>query len=95
MVAVWNQKINPWGPTGGNPMVKVTYQGRPAWSYYRYPSTNPVVYGGLPTRNYQDAWDRMYDYYVVSPNGPQLPTYDMEAKGYTFGSEEVPGFTYN
>ena len=97
MVAVWNQKINPWGPTGGNPMVQVTFQGRLMWSYYRYPSKFPLSgnAGTVPNRDYQKAWDAMYKYYVEDEAGPKLPTYDMVAKGYTFGSEEVPGFTYN
>ena len=81
MVAVWNQKVNPWGATGGNPMVKVNY--RVIDNYAATPLPNPV---------YNNAWDAMYTYYV---NQKGHPVFDMNANGYTLGNPEVPGFTYN
>ena len=85
MVAVWNQKVNPWGPTGGNPMVKVTFQGRPMWSYYRYPSTNPVSGNGtVPSVKYQRAWDVMYNYYVVD-------SYNQTSVNNVFSTATKPG----
>ena len=96
MVAVWNQKVNPWGATGGNPMVKVNFRGRQMWSYYKHPSTSPVIdqIGAIPLPNpkYQNAWDSMYSYYVIEKG---LPVFDMAAAGYTLGHPDVPGFTYN
>ena len=94
MVAVWNQKIDPWGPTGGNPMVEVIVNGRRAWSYYRYPSKNPVASfpAGLPSRDYNTAWNAMSFYYTETKGHP---TFDMNANGFTLGNPEVPGFTFN
>jgi len=95
MVAVWNQKVNPWGPTGGNPMVLMTWQGREAWSWYKYPKDTPQVTGLMPASNYQDAWDSMYYYYTQDPDGPKHPTFDMVGQGLTLGNPLVPGFTHN
>jgi len=85
MVAVWNQEVNPWGETGGNPMVKMNWRGRDAWSYYRYPKTypevNPTGTPILPNAKYQNAWDTMYDYYV---NIKGLPTFEQEDYGFTY-----------
>ena len=96
MVAVWNQRVNPWGATGGNPMVKVNYRGRDMWSFYKYPSSYPVIdnYGTTPLPNpvYNNAWNAMYTYYVDQKGHP---VFDMNANGYTLGNPEVPGFTYN
>ena len=96
MVAIWNQQLNPWGPTGGNPMVRMSFRGREGWSFYKYPSKNPVVQQStppfLPNANYNVAWDSMKSYYVDQEG---LPTFDMNAEGFTLGHPDVPGFTYN
>jgi hypothetical protein len=94
MVAVWNQKVNPWGPTGGNPMVEVILNGKRNWSYYKYPKKTPEYSSAarLPNREYNYAWNAMKRYYT---NTKDFPSYDMNAEGLTLGNPLVPGFTYN
>jgi len=96
MVAVWNQQINPWGPTGGNPMVFMNFRGRRGWSFYKHPSIFPVLQQSttprLPSADYNTAWDACKSYYVDQEG---LPTLDLNAEGFTLGNPEVPGFTYN
>jgi len=93
MVAVWNQKIDPWGATSGNPMVSVIVNGKPSWSYFKWPKKTPEYSPPkLPNRDYNFAWNSMYNYYTKVEG---TPTFDMNAEGFTLGNPEVPGFTYN
>ena len=99
---------NPFGPTGGNPMVKtIEVAGTPYWSFYipifgsQYP--NGVTFDihkavGRPFSSYEeynDAWDAMYNFYTQPGVGFELPEFDMIANGFDLGNADVPGFTFS
>ena len=105
------EQFNPFGPTGGNPMVKVVeVAGIPYWNFYKL-LNNPAggttfelnQTGNVPNGHpdYNTAWNEMYNWYVNGGpagddiGGYDLPTFGMSAEGFTLGNPEVPGFTFN
>ena len=102
--------FNPFGPTGGNPIVKVLeIAGTPYWSFYEayfgdYPPDGVTfalhqppgsIIGGY--LEYNDAWEACKNFYMHSEGegGYGMPGYTMEDEGLTLGNPNVPGFTFN
>tara|TARA_R100000697_G_scaffold92884_1_gene104774 strand:- start:2754 stop:3149 length:396 start_codon:yes stop_codon:yes gene_type:complete len=101
--------FNPFGPTGGNPMVKVVeIAGIPYWSFYK------AIFGNFPPHgvtfelyrppinapgfvNYNDAWNACKNFYMFGEEGSgyQMPGYTMDDVGLTLGNPQVPGFTFS
>ena len=102
-------QFNPFGPTGGNPMVKVVeINGVDYWSFYiaifgNYPPNGVTFSIHQPANNlpgyinYNDAWNACKAFYTQGSDfgGYDMPGYTMDDVGLTYGNENVPGFTFS
>ena len=96
--------FNPFGPTGGNPMVKTLEIGdQQYWSFYIaiFEEGGGVTFethvppgGGPGYLTYNEAYDACRAFYTTEV-GYNMPGYTQADVGFTYGNPDVPGFTFN